>query len=103
MTQTELPEVGTAVSCHGYGSHRPTPLRFVWHHILPRVCGGKTVTSNLVSVCDVCHYSIHIIMWQMANNVTPEFGSRLQHALAQQGYDAAVANGTTHLIPKEAD
>lgn len=95
-------DLGRAVSCQGYGTHRPVPLRFVWHHILPQVCGGKTVAANLASLCDSCHYSIHILLWQMANKVPLSKGTKAQLAFAKQGYDAAVAAGTADKIPKEA-
>lgn len=99
---TVVDGLGRATTCQAYGAHRPVPLRFVWHHILPQVCGGKTEAANLASVCDSCHYSIHIILWQMANNVPLSKAAKGQLALAKQGYDLAVSAGTVGKIPKEA-
>jgi hypothetical protein len=93
--------LGKASTCNGYGVHRPIPLRFVWHHILPQACGGQTVAANLVSLCDSCHYSIHIVLWQMANKLPLAKTAIKQVALAKQGYDLAVAAGTVDKIPKE--
>jgi hypothetical protein len=84
--------------------HYPRPMRFVWHHILPQACGGKSTKTNLIAVCDNCHYATHILMWYLANGgipVTVKY-SRAQLRLAQQGYQAAVAAGTVSKMPKEA-
>lgn len=94
--------LGKAITCVAYGAHRPVPLRFVWHHILPQVCGGLTVATNLAALCDSCHYSTHIVLWQMANNAPLSKCTKGQLALAKQGYDLAVAAGTVSKIPKEA-
>jgi hypothetical protein len=100
-----LPLLGKATTCTAYGVHRPVPLRFVWHHVLPQVCGGLTVADNLAQVCDSCHYSIHILMWHIGQG-TPVAQlpgrTRGQLTLALRGYQAAVANGTVDKIPKEA-
>ncbi|MCE5212398.1 MAG: HNH endonuclease [Deltaproteobacteria bacterium] len=29
------------------------------HHVVPLSCGGKTIDSNLVTLCKDCHKSIH--------------------------------------------
>jgi hypothetical protein len=100
-----LPDLGKASTCSAYGVHRPVPLRFVWHHVLPQVCGGLTVTANLSQVCDSCHYSIHILMWHIAQGSTVAelpAHTRNQLALALRGYQQALANGTAFKIPKEA-
>lgn len=100
---TSIPIVGPALSCMVTTHHAPTPHRYIWHHILPQACGGKTERANLVSLCDNCHYTIHIIMWHLANNVKLTFRPSAHHMLyAQQGYQAAVAAGTVALMPKEA-
>jgi hypothetical protein len=103
--QVELPGVGKATTCEAYGTHRPQPLRFVWHHVLPQACGGKTERDNLVSLCDGCHYSCHVIMWLFGHGGllggTPH-GTKGQRAIAQRGYDEALAAGTADKIPKEA-
>ncbi len=104
---TELPEVGKATSCVLSRSAGPHPaLRFVWHHVLPQVCGGLTTPANLASVCDSCHYSVHALMWLMGNGgIPPATAARAtarQLAMAQRGYDEAVAAGTAGKIPKEA-
>jgi len=95
--------VGHADHCQISVTHRPRTLRFVFHHILPQVCGGKTGAPNLISVCDGCHYSIHILMWNMANDVlNPPHINRGQLDYAMRGYQEARAAGTAQLIPKEA-
>ncbi len=86
------------------GFHRPKPMRFVWHHVQPLVAGGKTVPANLASLCDSCHYSIHVLLWHLGQRTTPLVkGTRRQRALARRGYEACVAAGTVGLIPKEAE
>lgn len=102
--EVELEGIGKATSCQLAKEHRPLPLRFVWHHILPQACGGKTEASNLASLCDSCHYSVHILMWLMANGGIPVDikGSKTQRALALQGYNQALAAGTAGKIPKES-
>lgn len=100
----ELPGVGKATTCELAKSHRPAPLRFVWHHVLPETCGGLTQLANLASVCDNCHYAVHVLMWQLAHGGLGDHpaGSKAQRALAQRGYDQAAAAGTAGKIPKEA-
>lgn len=102
--QVELPGVGKAATCEAAAYHRPKPLRFVWHHVLPEACGGKTERNNLVALCDSCHYSAHMLLWLLANGGIPPGtgGTRKQYALAMRGYRAATAAGTTGKIPKEA-
>lgn len=94
--------LGRADHCEAYGVHRPNPMRFVWHHVLPQVAGGKTEPGNLVQVCDNCHYSTHAVMYAMANGkLVPTRASRGSKALAKRGYEAAKAAGTISLIPNE--
>lgn len=102
--RTELPGVGKATHCEVAGYHRPRPLRYVFHHILPEACGGKSEPDNLVQTCDTEHYAIHRLLWLLANGGIPRGtgGTRKQRALAERGYQAAVAAGTTGKIPKEA-
>jgi hypothetical protein len=106
MEATEFLEgVGHATSCQlGKQGRSHTALRFVWHHILPQACGGKTEPANLASLCDNCHYSVHILMWYMANGGVPATvkGTTAQTALANVGYGLAVAAGTAGKMPKEA-
>jgi len=90
--------------CAGAGIHHPRPLRYVAHHILPQVCGGKTEPGNIASLCDSCHYSVHALLWilkQGGAGFKLTTGTRQQRALAQQGYAAAVAAGTVDHIPDE--
>lgn len=98
-----LPGVPPATSCEGSPVHEPTPLRFVLHHILPQICGGKTVAANLAGLCDSCHYSVHILLYSIAQGAAPTVGTSEQLGLAEQGYEAAVAAGTVARIPKESD
>lgn len=99
-----------ASACAGYHSpHRPRPLRFVWHHILPQTCGGRTTKQNLVSLCDNCHITVHSILWLIAQhqgltaNIIryQHIGTEEQRELAERGYQAAVALGTVARIPNE--
>ena len=101
---TFLEGIGHADHCQISVTHRPKTLRYVWHHILPQVCGGKTEAPNLVSLCDSCHYTIHIIMWNLANHGIPGVHrwNTQQIAYAQRGYLEAQAAGVANLIPKEA-
>ncbi|MGV0042001.1 HNH endonuclease [Mycobacterium colombiense] len=87
-------------------SHTPKPLRYVWHHVLPRVCGGQTVPANLASVCDVCHYGIHVLLHELAKNGGKlvdhwHLGGTGRYEIALRGYQAAVAAGTVSKIPNE--
>jgi hypothetical protein len=93
---------GTADHCDAYGEHRPRPLRFVWHHVLPQACGGATVADNLVQLCDTCHYAIHELLWRLKKGEEwHRDGVRGQREIAQRGWDAAVQVGTQDLIPHE--
>ena len=86
------------------GFHRPKPLRFVEHHVLPQVCGGKTEPANLAGLCDSCHYTVHALLYQLKLNGSTyklSQGTRKQRALAYRGYTAAVAAGTVDRIPDE--
>jgi hypothetical protein len=59
--------------------------------------------DNLVSLDDSCHYSIHVLMWQLANNGhLPHRINRQQLDYAMRGYQEALAAGKADLIPKEA-
>lgn len=87
--------------CVGASHHAPKPIRLNWHHVLPKVCGGPTVPDNLIGLCDNCHISIHVLMWQMAHGVVIK---KWLHPLAQlyyatRGYDEAVAMGTQLKLP----
>jgi len=91
-----------ATSCLGAGLiHRPQPLRYVIHHVLPQVCGGKTTPDNTVGLCDSCHYSVHALLYQLKQGQKLTRGTRQQKALAVKGYNAAVAAGTVDKIPDE--
>jgi hypothetical protein len=95
--------IGRATECTCDNEHRPAPLRFVWHHILPEVCGGHTIRSNLVSVCDNCHYGIHALMYDLKINgvfsAYARFGATRRAYFAREGYVAAIAAGTVARIP----
>ncbi len=102
-----------AVQCDASGTHIPVPLRYVWHHVQPHEAGGPTTDANLVQVCDSCHYTIHQILWVMAQislgkPVTDTQRGYITHpprkaqlALAGQGYDRCLAAGTVAQIPNE--
>lgn len=79
-----------------------TALRFVWHHILPQVCGGKSEAANLAELCDNCHYAVHEVLWGLAHGAPPSReATTVQFQLAKVGYDLAVAAGTQGKIPRE--
>ena len=100
---TFLEGIGHADHCQISVTHRPKTLRYIWHHRLPQVCGGQTIATNLVSLCDSCHMSVHIIMWRLANNQgAPLRCNVTQYKLAWDGWQEAVTAGTANLIPKEA-
>src|SRR3954462_8734879 len=102
-----LKSVGVASYCQCCVEHRPKPLRFVWHHILPVVCGGRSTNVNLVMACDNCHFTMHALMTALKNSggtlrypLARYIGTlRYEHAL--QGYTAAVNLGTVDKIPNE--
>jgi len=85
--------------------HKPKVYRFVLHHVMPQVCGGRTTAENLVGLDDSCHYTIHLILRELSLNggdlTKITIGNRAQRKLAQQGYDACVLAGTVHKIPNE--
>lgn len=100
----ELTGFGTATTCIILppGSHRPVPLRFVWHHIQPHEAGGLTEASNLIQCCDGCHYSIHRIMWQLARDLPLAApANQKQLGYARAGYLACRTAGTVDRIPNE--
>jgi hypothetical protein len=102
---TVLAGVGKAAGCQLAKAAGPHPARrWVWHHILPQACGGRTVKANLASLCDSCHYAVHSLMWELAWGITPGPAyTPEQMALARQGYQAAVDAGTVAKMPKEGD
>ncbi len=82
--------------------HHPAATRYVAHHIQPQVTGGKTVAENLATLCDNCHYTVHMLLFNLAKGTVPPMkGTRAQRALAQQGYAACVAANTVDKIPNE--
>jgi len=97
-----LDGVGKATMCTAAKYHSPHPLRFVWHHIQPEAAGGLTHPGNLAELCDSCHYSTHILLWQIANGglVVPRPCAG-QLKLAQQGFALCEAAGTVAQIPNE--
>lgn len=102
-----LKGIGVASYCACSVEHRPKPLRFVWHHILPVACGGTSTSQNLVMACDNCHFTMHALMTALKNS-----GGKLRYPLARyigtlryehalQGYTAAVNMGTLDKMPNE--
>ena len=111
-----LPGIGKPTSCVIARYHRPKPLRFVLHHVLPQVCGGQSVAENLVSLCDNDHYAVHALMTWLLHTYGPvnasgssafdlaaslPAGTRAQRGLAVRGYLEAVAAGTAGKLPNE--
>jgi len=97
-----LPGFGPATRCDASKTHSPVPLRFVWHHIQPHEAGGPTTAVNLVQLCDSCHYSVHRLMWHLAQDLpVGPVPRQAQLVLATRGYTACVAAGTVGSIPNE--
>lgn len=110
-----VPGRGPATTCEvcSVNSHRPVPLRFVWHHEQPESTGGATDDTNLVQLCDSCHYSTHRVLYAMAckylgkpltdaqQGYLTNPPRRTMLAYAQKGLDACIANGTVDKIPNE--
>lgn len=93
------------MECSIQGRHYPKPLRFVQHHILPKACGGGDDLTNLVTLCDSCHYSVHALLWHLKTDgglsgLHPRT-NRYQLVVAMQGYERALAAGTKDRIPNE--
>lgn len=109
MGETFLLSFGYAKRCEATKTHSPTPLRYVWHHILPQTCGGKTVAANLIEVCDNCHYGIHAILHDMAVNggrVSKKYRHLVgtgRYEVAKKGYQSALDTGTLNKIPNEGE
>ena len=105
-TRSHYKGVGQAGGCQVEIEHQPQALRFVWHHICPQACGGKTEPDNLASLCDNCHYAVHVLLAELKATGTialtdpPKNPDRI--ALAQKGYDEALRLGTVNRIPEEA-
>lgn len=104
---TFIEGVGPASKCDACGlkQHAPVPARYVWHHILPKTCGGLSGSVNLVESCDTGHYAIHDLMWRLANapdSIKGRRYTRRQRDLAARGYREAMAAGTAGKIPREA-
>lgn len=88
--------------CSAATYHSPKPLRYVWHLILPAVCGGTYDPSNMVELCDGCRASVMVLMGQIAaGRVTVDRPNRRQLALARQGFRLAEEAGRTGDIPRE--
>lgn len=101
---TFIEGLGKASTCAASRSHRPAPMRYVWHHILPQACGGISIPVNLVQLCDNCHYAVHVLLHQLKLHgvVTPSpLNNRKRIALAKQGYSMALLTGTVDKIPDE--
>lgn len=99
----EVPGVGRADHCQvsTMKRHYPHPVRFVWHHMQPQEAGGQTVPDNLIQLCDSCHYTIHRILWCMANILPIPKAHPDQYAFANEGYKRCVVAGTVKQIPNE--
>lgn len=103
-TLTYVEELGHADHCVISNFHRPIPMRFIFHHVLPQVCGGKTVPENLVQLCDNDHYAVHVLLSELkiTGTIKPHTRNNAKRvALAEQGYAAAQAAGTVNRIPDE--
>lgn len=97
-----LPGVGAASKCEASGSHRPEPLRFVWHHIQPHEAGGPTIRSNLAELCDSCHYSVHRLLYHLARDLPlGPVPRQAQLELAREGLMRCHVAGTVGQIPNE--
>jgi hypothetical protein len=94
-----------ATKCEAARYHRPKPYRFVLHHVMPKVCGGQSTPDNTIGLDDSCHYTIHLILWQLKENGGQldqvKIGTLKQRDIAMKGYQAALAAGTVDRIPDE--
>ncbi len=101
MLQPSVDSMPKATLCVVTNAHRPQPLRFIWHHVQPLEAGGPDIAANQVELCDSCHYTIHRLMWLMAQNQPLPTVYKTQLAIATRGYNACVAAGTVGQIPNE--
>jgi hypothetical protein len=102
--ETFLTAVGKATSCAVSATHRaPGTLVYVWHHVQPKGCGGPTTAANLVSLCDNCHRSTHVLLYdlKLGRAFTSGRGMAKQKALALRGYAECQRAGTVDKIPDE--
>ena len=83
--------------CLCVAEHRPAPLEYEHHHILPAEHGGPTTPANLVWICPTTHTNTHEILrelihrgghltWTEALDLWDVPLSRYAYALAQEGY-----------------
>lgn len=98
--------IGRALYCQCADYHTPVPLRFVWHHILPKVCGGASVKANLLQCCDSCHYAIHLMMGDLKHHngelvLYKRFERSNRANWARIGYKLATEAGTADKIPDQ--
>lgn len=81
-------------TCQVHKIHVPKPLRIDVHHIQPLGMGGPDIASNKVRVCPTGHFNIHRLMgFLLSGGKLPNKGARMEHQLAQQGYDAWIKAG----------
>lgn len=42
--------------------HRPAPLEYVEHHVVPTYLGGPDTPENRVWLCPTTHYNVHELL-----------------------------------------
>jgi anaerobic selenocysteine-containing dehydrogenase len=81
-------------TCQVHGTHRPTPMRVVDHHVQPQAMGGPDAPANRVQVCDTGHYNIHRLLDDLIlGGPMRRGGTAEERRLAKEGYDKWVRAG----------
>ncbi len=58
--------------CDCVTEHRPTPMVYERHHILPLAWGGPDVPENVVTVCPTTHRGVHeLLEWIVDHQTWP--------------------------------
>lgn len=82
------------MACKVHGTHVPTPLRTVVHHVQPLAMGGANAPENEVETCDTGHYNIHRLLGDLIERGKMRRGGAAnERILAKQGFDKWVAAG----------
>jgi hypothetical protein len=85
------------VYCQVHGvdyEHRPRPLRFVVHHVLPLGMGGLGESDNWVITCDTGHFNIHRLLGDLIRSQTMRtLGTSRERSLAVRAYRQWISAG----------
>ena len=82
--------------CLCVAEHRPAPLEFNRHHILPLYLGGPNTEDNTAWLCPTAHTNVHELLRLLMRDGSLTWGqalalydvpvSRYAFALAHEGY-----------------